>query len=209
MAKLIAMKDSGSTSPSATTRCRPPRHRHAGHGLMNPNHYLSVAIDYLFAHRPGWPVTAQVGKTLVTSSMIDRVCRPADAGCAGSAGRFQVVRGRPAGRDLRLRRRGERGRLLPAPDGGVWTTDKDGIMLNLLAAEITAVTGKDPGDLYKGLEAKHGSPVYERMDAPATRPRRSCSRRSRRTGDLGGAGRASPSWPRSPTRRATARPSAA
>ncbi|MGE4442673.1 MAG: phosphoglucomutase (alpha-D-glucose-1,6-bisphosphate-dependent) [Desulfomicrobium sp.] len=169
MAKLIAMKDSFSIAFAND----PDADRHgivtAGHGLMNPNHYISVAIDYLLAHRPGWPTTAQVGKTLVTSSMVDRV--------AASHGR--AVREVPVGfkwfvEDLLAGTccfGGEEsaGASFLRLDGGAWSTDKDGILLNLLAAEITAVTCKDPGDIYRDLEARHGSPLYERLQAPATR----------------------------------------
>ncbi len=169
MAKLIAMKDSFSIAFAND----PDADRHgivtAGHGLLNPNHYISVAIDYLLAHRPDWPKAAQVGKTLVTSSMVDRV--------AASHGR--AVREVPVGFkwfvDDMLAGTccfgGEEsaGASFLRLDGGAWTTDKDGILLNLLAAEITAVTGKDPGDIYRDLEARHGSPLYERLQAPANR----------------------------------------
>ncbi len=138
------------------------------HGLLNPNHYLAVAVDYLFTHRPGWRADAAVGKTLVSSSMIDRVA-------AGLGRRVSEV---PVGFkwfvdgliDGSYGFGGEEsaGASFLRRDGSVWTTDKDGIILGLLAAEITAVTGKDPGELYAGLEARYGSPVYERMDAPAT-----------------------------------------
>ncbi len=167
MAKLIALKDSFSIAFAND----PDADRHgivtAGHGLMNPNHYLSVAIDYLLTHRPGWPAAAQVGKTLVTSSMVDRV--------VASHGR--QVREVPVGfkwfvDDLLAGTccfGGEEsaGASFLRRDGGVWTTDKDGLLLNLLAAEITAVTGRDPGDLYRELESRHGSPIYERLQAPA------------------------------------------
>jgi phosphoglucomutase len=167
MAKLIAMKDSFSIAFAND----PDADRHgivtAAHGLMNPNHYLSVAIDYLLAHRPRWNPSAQVGKTLVTSSMVDRVV--ADHG--------RQVREVPVGfkwfvDDLLSGAccfGGEEsaGASFLRINGQVWTTDKDGILLNLLAAEITAVTGRDPGDLYRQLEAKHGSPLYERLQAPA------------------------------------------
>lgn len=138
-------------------------------GLMNPNHYLAVAVRYLFTHRPGWPSGAAVGKTLVSSAMIDRV--------AASLGRSLVEV--PVGfkwfvdglLDGSLGFGGEEsaGASFLRRDGTVWTTDKDGILLALLAAEITAVTGKDPGAHYVELEAAFGSPAYERIDAPATR----------------------------------------
>ncbi len=138
-------------------------------GLMNPNHYLAVAIGYLFQHRPGWGEGTAVGKTLVSSSMIDRV--------AASLGRRLVEV--PVGfkwfvdglLDGSLGFGGEEsaGASFLRRDGSVWTTDKDGIILDLLAAEITAVTGRDPGEHYRALEAEFGSPVYERMDAPANR----------------------------------------
>lgn len=138
-----------------------------GAGLMNPNHYLAVAIAYLFAHRPGWRADAAVGKTLVSSSMIDRVA-------AGLGRRVVEV---PVGfkwfvdglLDGSFGFGGEEsaGASFLRRDGTAWTTDKDGILLALLAAEVTAATGRDPGEHYRELEARHGSPVYERIDAPA------------------------------------------
>jgi phosphoglucomutase len=136
---------------------------------MNPNHYLAVAVDYLFRHRPGWGAEAAVGKTLVSSSMIDRV--------AAELGRtLQEV---PVGfkwfvdglLDGSYGFGGEEsaGASFLRRDGTVWTTDKDGILLDLLAAEITAVTGRDPGELYRGLTERFGEPVYRRIDAPADR----------------------------------------
>jgi phosphoglucomutase len=138
-------------------------------GLMNPNHYLAVAINYLFGHRPGWPADSAVGKTLVSSSMIDRV--------AGQLGRqlMEVPVGFKYFVDGLLDGSygfgGEEsaGASFLRRDGRVWTTDKDGIIMDLLAAEITAVTGRDPGEHYRDLEAAFGSPVYERSDAPANR----------------------------------------
>ncbi|NBC01786.1 MAG: alpha-D-glucose phosphate-specific phosphoglucomutase [Bacteroidetes bacterium] len=137
-------------------------------GLMNPNHYLAVAIRYLLTHRPDWPADAQVGKTLVSSSMIDRVVRSLD----------RTVREVPVGfkwfvDDLlnsAIVFGGEEsaGASFLRKDGTVWTTDKDGIILNLLAAEITAVTGKDPGIHYAELTASFAEPVYKRIDAPAS-----------------------------------------
>lgn len=137
-------------------------------GLMNPNHYLSVAINYLFTHRPQWNPNAAVGKTVVSSSMIDRVVQE-------SGKRLNEV---PVGfkwfvdglLDGSIGFGGEEsaGASFLRKDGSVWTTDKDGMILNLLAAEITAVTGKTPSDHYKALTEKFGAPVYERIDAPAT-----------------------------------------
>ncbi len=137
-------------------------------GLMNPNHYLAVAIKYLIEHRDGWPDDAQVGKTLVSSSMIDRVVK--------SLGRS--VREVPVGfkwfvDDLlqsAIVFGGEEsaGASFLRKNGKVWTTDKDGIILNLLAAEIAAVTDRDPGEHYADLTATFGEPVYKRVEAPAT-----------------------------------------
>lgn len=172
MAKLIALKDSFSVAFAND----PDADRHgivtARHGLMNPNHYLAVAIDYLLGHRPGWNRESRIGKTLVTSSMVDRI----------AAAHGRQVREVPVGfkwfvDDLLSGAccfGGEEsaGASFLRRDGGVWTTDKDGILLNLLAAEITAVTGRDLGDIYLELEARHGSPLYERLQAPAGRKQR-------------------------------------
>ncbi|MFT4221217.1 MAG: phosphoglucomutase (alpha-D-glucose-1,6-bisphosphate-dependent) [Microbacterium sp.] len=137
-------------------------------GLMNPNHYLAVAIDYLYAHRPGWPADAAVGKTLVSSMIIDRV--------ADALGRrlLEVPVGFkwfvPGLLDGSVAFGGEEsaGASFLRFDGTVWTTDKDGILLCLLAAEMLAVTGKTPSQRYAELEAEYGSSVYQRVDAPAT-----------------------------------------
>ncbi len=137
-------------------------------GLMNPNHYLAVAINYLFQHRPGWRADAAVGKTLVSSSMIDRVAASLDRRLAEVPVGFKwFVDGLVDG-SYGFGGEESAGASFLRMDGTVWTTDKDGPILNLLAAEITAVTGKDPGQRYQALEARFGSPVYERMDAPAT-----------------------------------------
>ena len=137
-------------------------------GLMNPNHYLAVAIRYLLTHRPAWPQAAAVGKTLVSSGLIDRV--------VGSLGRklMEVPVGfkwfAPGLFDGTCCFGGEEsaGASFLRQDGTVWTTDKDGLILNLLAAEITAVTGKDPGQHYQELVAQFGQSYYTRIDAPAT-----------------------------------------
>ncbi len=138
-------------------------------GLMNPNHYLAAAISYLFSHRPGWGADTAVGKTLVSSSMIDRVV-------AGLGRRLLEV---PVGfkyfvpglLDGSVGFGGEEsaGAAFLRHDGGVWTTDKDGIQLALLAAEIQAVTGQSASQLYAGLTEKYGAPAYARVDAPASR----------------------------------------
>ncbi|MBP7962441.1 MAG: phosphoglucomutase (alpha-D-glucose-1,6-bisphosphate-dependent) [Caldilineaceae bacterium] len=137
-------------------------------GLMNPNHYLAVAINYLFQHRPNWRADAAVGKTLVSSSMIDRVAASLNRRLAEVPVGFKwFVDGLVDG-SYGFGGEESAGASFLRMDGTVWTTDKDGPILALLAAEITAVTSKDPGQHYGDLEARFGSPVYERMDAPAT-----------------------------------------
>jgi phosphoglucomutase len=136
---------------------------------MNPNHYLAVAIEYLYQHRDGWPAAAAVGKTLVSSSMIDRVT-------AGLGRKLLEV---PVGfkwfvpglLDGSVGFGGEEsaGASFLQRDGSVWTTDKDGIILALLAAEITAVTGRSPSACYGDLAERYGSPAYARIDTAATR----------------------------------------
>ena len=138
-------------------------------GLLNPNHYLAVCIQYLFTHRPGWSERVGIGKTLVSSSMIDRVAK-------GLGRRMLEV---PVGfkwfvdglLDGTLGFVGEEsaGATFLRKDGGVWSTDKDGLICGLLAAEMTAATGKDPGQLYGELTAKFGSPVYQRVDAACSK----------------------------------------
>ncbi len=142
-------------------------------GLMNPNHYLAVAIQYLFSHRPDWPKSLQIGKTLVSSSMIDRVAVAIDRDLAEVPVGFKwFVDGLY---DSRFGFGGEEsaGASFLRRDGSVWTTDKDGIILALLAAEITAVTGKDPGEHYQALTEKFSAPVYTRIDAPASTEQKS------------------------------------
>ncbi len=168
MASLIALKDRFDIAFG----CDTDHDRHGivtpTAGLLNPNHYLAVAISYLFNNRPGWRPDAAVGKTLVSSSMIDRVA-------AGIKRRLIEV---PVGFkwfvdglvDGSLGFGGEEsaGASFLQRDGVVWTTDKDGIIMGLLAAEITAVSGRDPGEHYRELTARFGDPVYERIDAPAS-----------------------------------------
>jgi len=137
-------------------------------GLMNPNHYLAVAIRYLLTHRPHWPGRAAVGKTLVSSSMIDRVVQRLGRRLAEVPVGFKWFV--PGLLDGSLCFGGEEsaGASFLRHDGTVWTTDKDGVIMNLLAAEITARTGKDPGQHYQELTAEFGAPCYTRIDAPAT-----------------------------------------
>ncbi|MFA5595297.1 MAG: phosphoglucomutase, alpha-D-glucose phosphate-specific, partial [Trueperaceae bacterium] len=137
-------------------------------GLMNPNHYLAVAVEYLFSRRTGWPAAAQVGKTLVTSSMVDRVAASLGRQVAEVPVGFKwFVDGLLTGA-YGFGGEESAGASFLRLDGGTWTTDKDGLILGLLAAEILAVTGEDPGRLYGRLEERFGAPAYARVDVPAT-----------------------------------------
>ena len=138
-------------------------------GLLNPNHYLAVAIWYLFRNRPGWREDAAIGKTLVSSSMIDRIARHLERQLQEVPVGFKwFVDGLLDG-SCGFGGEESAGASFLRQDGTVWCTDKDGFILDLLAAEITARTGRDPGQIYKELEQTFGSPCYERIDAPATR----------------------------------------
>lgn len=137
-------------------------------GLLNPNHFLAVAIHYLFQHRPQWGADVAIGKTLVSSSMIDRVA--AHLGrrlCEVPVGFKFFVEGLVSG-ELGFGGEESAGASFLRRDGTVWTTDKDGFVMDLLAAEILAVTGQDPGAHYRALEAQFGAAFYTRRDAPAT-----------------------------------------
>jgi phosphoglucomutase len=138
-------------------------------GLLNPNHYLAVAIEYLYANRPGWPGAAAVGKTLVSSSMIDRVAGGLDRALLEVPVGFKWFV--PGLLDGSVAFGGEEsaGASFLQRDGSVWTTDKDGIILALLASEIRAVTGRSPSELYAGLTERYGAPAYARIDSPASR----------------------------------------
>jgi phosphoglucomutase len=168
MAGLIAMKDRFDLSFA----CDTDHDRHGivtrSMGLLNPNHYLSAVISYLYPNRPRWRADAGVGKTLVSSSLIDRV--------AAGIGRHVVevpvgfkwfVDGLLTG-SLGFGGEESAGASFLRKDGTVWTTDKDGLILCLLAAEMLARTGKDPGEIYRSLTERYGAPVYERVDAAAT-----------------------------------------
>jgi len=167
MAGLIALKDRFDVAFGND----PDNDRHGivtgSGGLLNPNHYLSVAVWYLFRNRPGWSRQTGVGKTLVSSSMIDRVAKHLGRRLEEVPVGFKwFVEGLLNG-SYGFGGEESAGATFLRHDCTVWTTDKDGIVMNLLAAEIMAVTGKDPAEHYKDLEALFGSPVYERIDAPA------------------------------------------
>jgi phosphoglucomutase len=137
-------------------------------GLMNPNHYLSVAIHYLLMHRPDWPAEAAVGKTLVSSGMIDRVVHKLGRRLSEVPVGFKWFAPGLFNGSYCFGGEESAGASFLRRDGSVWTTDKDGPIMNLLAAEITACTGKDPGEHYRALTAEFGTPYYTRIDAPAT-----------------------------------------
>jgi phosphoglucomutase len=136
-------------------------------GLMNPNHYLAVAIWYLYQNRSGWRADAAVGKTLVSSSMIDRVAAHLDRELAEVPVGFKWFVDGLLNGSYGFGGEESAGASFLRQDGTVWTTDKDGFIMTLLAAEITAKTGRDPGEHYRDLTARFGSPIYVRMDAPA------------------------------------------
>jgi phosphoglucomutase len=168
MQRLIAMRDRFDVAWA----CDTDHDRHGivarSAGLLNPNHYLAVAIDYLFAHRPGWPAAAAVGKTVVSSGLIDRVVARLGRRLVEVPVGFKwFVDGLLDG-TLGFGGEESAGASFLRRDGSVWTTDKDGIILGLLAAEMTAKTGRDPGDLYGRLARELGEPAYRRIDAPAT-----------------------------------------
>ena len=168
MARLVKLKDRYQVAVGND----PDADRHGivtpSAGLMNPNHFLTAAIHYLLTNRPGWPAGAAVGKTLVTSSMIDRVARRAGRSLAEMPVGFKWFA--PGLFDGSICFGGEEsaGASLLRTDGSVWTTDKDGIVMALLAAEITARTARDPGVHYQELTAELGTPYYARIDQPAT-----------------------------------------
>lgn len=177
MARLIALRDKFDVAFGND----PDSDRHGivtpGGGLLNPNHYLSAAIAYLFRNRPGWSARAAVGKTLVSSRMIDRVA--ADLGrplVEVPVGFKWFVPGLLDG-SLGFGGEESAGASFLRKDGSTWTTDKDGVILDLLAAEMTARLGKDPGLAYRELTARFGEPVYARLDAPATRAEKSVLKR--------------------------------
>ena len=139
-----------------------------GAGLLPSNHYLAAAIDSLFTHRPGWPANAAVGKTVVSTGMIDRVAARLERALVEMPVGFKWFVPGLADGSLGFACEESAGATFPRRDGGVWTTEKDGILLGLLAAEMTARRGRDPGELYAALEAEFGALASSRVDAPAS-----------------------------------------
>jgi len=168
MRRLIGLKDKFDIAFASDT----DHDRHGivtrGSGLLPPNHYLSACIHYLFSNRRDWKQDVAVGKTVVSSSMIDRVCKRLKRRLYEVPVGFKWFVEGLLGGWLGFAGEESAGASFLRRDGGVWTTDKDGIVPCLLAAEITARAGKDPGEIYRGLTRDLGDPVYERIDAPAT-----------------------------------------
>jgi phosphoglucomutase len=168
MASLISLKDRFDVAFA----CDTDHDRHGvvtrSAGLLNPNHYLSVAIWFLFQHRPGWPGESGVCKTLVSSSMIDRVAASLKRKLVEVPVGFKWMVDGLLNGTLGFGGEESAGASFLRRQGAVWTTDKDGIIMGLLSAEILARTGRDPGEVYRDLTQKFGDPVYERIDAPAT-----------------------------------------
>jgi phosphoglucomutase len=168
MARLIAMRDTFDVAFANDTDAD----RHGivtrSNGLMNPNHYLAAAISYLFTNRPDWNANCAVGKTIVSSAIIDRVAAKLDRKLVEVPVGFKWFVDGLIGSSLGFAGEESAGATFLRRDGSVWTTDKDGLILGLLAAEITAKTGRDPSQIYDTLTQELGAPFYERIDAPAT-----------------------------------------
>ena len=168
MQRLIALRDRFDVAWA----CDTDHDRHGivtrSVGLLNPNHYLAVAISYLFTHRADWGRAAGIGKTLVSSSIIDHVAARLGRPLVEVPVGFKWFVDGLLGGSLGFGGEESAGASFLRRDGTVWTTDKDGIMMGLLAAEMTAVTGRDPGELYRELTREFGEPAYQRIDAPAT-----------------------------------------
>src|SRR5215813_5691807 len=168
MARMVNLKDRFDVAFASDTDADRHGVVSRSHGLLVPNHYLSVAISYLFANRPQWSPAVAVGKTVVSSSMIDRVVKKLGRSLVEVPVGFKwFVEGLVDG-SLGFGGEESSGATFLRRDGTVWTTDKDGLVPNLLAAEITAHTGRDPGEHYQELTTKFGTPYYIRIDAPAT-----------------------------------------
>jgi phosphoglucomutase len=167
MAKLVGLRNSYQVAFGND----PDADRHGivvPSGLMNPNHYLAVAIRYLFSHRPLWSAQAGVGKTLVSSAIIDRVVAAMGRSLVEVPVGFKWFVNGLANGSLGFGGEESAGASFLRFDGSAWSTDKDGLILALLAVEITARTGKDPGEHYREITAVHGEPIYTRIDQPAT-----------------------------------------
>jgi phosphoglucomutase len=168
MARMVDLKDRFDVAFASDTDA--DRHGIVSHsaGLLEPNHYLAVAIGYLFANRDGWPASVAVGKTVVSSTMIDRVAARLRRRLIEVPVGFKWFVEGLVGGAIGFCGEESSGATFLRRDGTVWTTDKDGLVPNLLAAEITARTGKDPGEHYRTLTAEFGAPCYTRVDAAAT-----------------------------------------
>jgi phosphoglucomutase len=168
MARMVGLKDRFDVAFAAD----PDADRHGivtrSAGLLEPNHYLTVAIDYLFRNRPGWSASAAVGKTIVSSATIDRVTARLGRRLVEVPVGFKWFVDGLLGGTVGFCGEESSGAAFLRHDGTVWTTDKDAIVPNLLAAEITARTGKEPGQHYRDITAEIGAPCYRRVDAPAT-----------------------------------------
>jgi phosphoglucomutase len=168
MARMVGLKDRFDVAFASDTDADRHGIVSRSHGLLEPNHYLCVAISYLFTQRPQWSPSVAVGKTVVSSSLIDRVVSKLGRRLVEVPVGFKwFVEGLTDG-TLGFGGEESSGATFLRHDGTVWTTDKDGLVPNLLAAEITARTGKDPGEHYQELQAELGTPYYTRIDAPAT-----------------------------------------
>jgi phosphoglucomutase len=168
MARLVAQRDKFDIAFANDTDAD----RHGivcpSHGLMNPNHFLAVAISYLFTHREAWSAKAAVGKTVVSSGIIDRVAKRANRELCEVPVGFKWFSAGLVDGSLGFGGEESAGASFLRRDGSVWTTDKDGLIMGLLAAEICAKTGKDPGQLYDAITAELGQSFYQRIDAPAS-----------------------------------------
>ncbi|HMH72420.1 MAG TPA: phosphoglucomutase (alpha-D-glucose-1,6-bisphosphate-dependent) [Bradyrhizobium sp.] len=168
MARLIGMRDKFDVAFANDTDADRHGIVTGSNGLMNPNHYLAAAIAYLFEHRPGWNKGSAVGKTIVSSAIIDRVAAKLGRKLVETPVGFKWFVDGLSGGAFGFAGEESAGASFLRRDGTVWTTDKDGIILGLLAAEIMAQTGKDPSQLFGNLTDELGAPFYERIDAPAT-----------------------------------------
>jgi phosphoglucomutase len=168
MARLIGMRDRFDVAFANDTDAD----RHGivtrSNGLMNPNHFFAAAVAYLFEHRPEWGKNAAVGKTIVSSAIIDRVAAKLGRKLVETPVGFKWFVDGLVGGSFGFAGEESAGASFLRRDGSVWTTDKDGLILGLVAAEITARTGRDPSQLFDSLTGELGAPFYERIDAPAT-----------------------------------------